>query len=163
MTTAKGLTNGAIPMGAVFAQRKIYDAFMQGPENSIEFFHGYTYSAHPVACAAALATLDIYEGEGLLTRAAALSQEWQEALHSIRGAPNVIDIRNYGLIGAVELEPRAGKPGARAFEVFLKCFEKGVLIRVTGDIVALSPPLIIESKQISRIVETLAEAIRETA
>ncbi len=163
MTTAKGLTNGAIPMGAVFAQRKIYDAFMQGPENSIEFFHGYTYSAHPVACAAALATLDIYEREGLLTRAAALSPEWQETLHSIRGAPNVIDIRNYGLIGAVELEPRAGKPGARAFEVFQKCFEKGVLIRVTGDIVALSPPLIIESRQISRIVETLAEAIRETA
>jgi beta-alanine--pyruvate transaminase len=163
MTTAKGLTNGAIPMGAVFAQRKIYDAFMQGAENSIEFFHGYTYSAHPVACAAALATLDIYQRDGLLTRAATLSHEWQETLHSIRNAPHVIDIRNYGLIGAVELEPRAGKPGARAFEVFVKCFEKGVLIRVTGDIVALSPPLIIESRQISRIVETLAEAIRETA
>src|SRR6202167_5984390 len=162
MTTAKGLTNGAIPMGAVFSQRKIYDAFMQGPENAIELFHGYTYSAHPVACAAALATLDIYEREGLLTRAATLSPEWQEALHSIRGTPNVIDIRNFGLIGAVDLEPRAGKPGARGFEVFLKCFEKGVLIRVTGDIVALSPPLIIESKQIAQIVETLAGAIRET-
>jgi beta-alanine--pyruvate transaminase len=162
MTAAKGLTNGAIPMGAVFAQRKIYDAFMQGPENAIELFHGYTYSAHPVACAAALATLDIYEREGLLTRAATLSPEWQETLHSMRGTPNVIDIRNYGLIGAVDLEPRAGKPGARAFEVFLKCFEKGVLIRVTGDTVALSPPLIIESKQIAQIVETLAGAIRET-
>jgi beta-alanine--pyruvate transaminase len=163
MTTAKGLTNGAIPMGAVFAQRKIYDAFMQGPENAIELFHGYTYSAHPVACAAALATLDIYEREGLLTRAATLSHEWEETLHSIRSAPHVVDIRNYGLIGAVDLEPRAGKPGARAFEVFLKCFEKGVLIRVTGDTVALSPPLIIESKQISRLIGTLAEAIRETA
>jgi beta-alanine--pyruvate transaminase len=163
MTTAKGLTNGAIPMGAVFAQRKIYDAFMQGPENAIELFHGYTYSAHPVACAAALATLDIYQREGLLTRAATLSPEWEKTLHSIRGTPNVVDIRNYGLIGAVDLEPRAGKPGARAFEVFLKCFEKGVLIRVTGDTVALSPPLIIESKQITQIVETLAGAIRETA
>ena len=163
MTTAKGLTNGSIPMGAVFAQRKIYDAFMQGPDNAIELFHGYTYSAHPVACAAALATLDVYEREGLLTRAATLSPEWQEAVHSIRSAPAVLDIRNFGLIGAVELESRAGRPGARAFEVFLKCFEKGVLVRVTGDTVALSPPLIIESGQIAQIVETLAGAIRETA
>jgi beta-alanine--pyruvate transaminase len=163
MTTAKGLTNGAIPMGAVFAQRKIYEAFMQGPENAIELFHGYTYSAHPAACAAALATLDIYRREDLLTRAATLSPKWEDAVHSIRGAPHVIDIRNYGLIGAVELEPRAGKPGARAFDVFLKCFERGVLVRVTGDTVALSPPLIIEEAQIGQIVETLAEAIRETA
>jgi len=163
MTTAKGLTNGAIPMGAVFAQRKIYDAFMQGPENVIELFHGYTYSAHPVACAAALATLDIYQREELLTRAAALDPQWQAAVHSMRSAPNVIDIRNYGLIGAVDLDPRPGKPGARAFEVFLKCFERGVLVRVTGDTVALSPPLIIEPKQIGQIVETLAGAIRDTA
>jgi beta-alanine--pyruvate transaminase len=163
MTTAKGLTNGAIPMGAVFSQRKIYDAFMQGPENAIELFHGYTYSAHPAACAAALAALDIYEREQLLTRAATLSAEWQEGVHSIHSAPHVIDIRNYGLIGAVELEPRAGKPGARAFDVFLKCFERGVMVRVTGDTVALSPPLIIDSAQISQIVETLAGAISETA
>ena len=163
MTTAKGLTNGAIPMGAVFSQRKIYDAFMQGPESAIELFHGYTYSAHPAACAAALATLGIYEREQLLTRAATLSSEWQEAVHSIRAAPHVIDIRNYGLIGAVELEPRAGKPGARAFDVFLKCFERGVMVRVTGDTIALSPPLIIESAQIAQIVETLAGAIRDTA
>jgi beta-alanine--pyruvate transaminase len=163
MTTAKGLTNGAIPMGAVFAQRKIYEAFMQGPENAIELFHGYTYSAHPAACAAALATLDIYRREELLTRAASLSPVWQEAVHSMRGAPNVIDIRDYGLIGAVELEPRPGKPGARAFEVFLKCFERGVLVRVTGDTVALSPPLIIQNDQIGQIVETLGGAIRETA
>ncbi|HUA76206.1 MAG TPA: aspartate aminotransferase family protein [Acetobacteraceae bacterium] len=163
MTTAKGLTNGAIPMGAVFAQRKIYDAFMQGPENVIELFHGYTYSAHPVACAAALATLDIYQREELLTRAAALDPQWQAAVHSMRSAPNVIDIRNYGLIGAVDLDPRPGKPGARAFEVFLKCFERGVLVRVTGDTVALSPPLIIEPQQIGQIVETLAGAIRDTA
>jgi beta-alanine--pyruvate transaminase len=163
MTTAKGLTNGAIPMGAVFAQRKIYDAFMQGPENAIELFHGYTYSAHPAACAAALASLEVYTREGLLTRAAELAESWQEAMHSLRGPASVVDIRNYGLIGAVELEPRPGKPGARAFEVFLKCFERGVMVRVTGDTVALSPPLIIEPKQIAQIVETLGGAIRDTA
>jgi beta-alanine--pyruvate transaminase len=160
MTTAKGLTNGAIPMGAVFALRKIYDAFMQGPENAIELFHGYTYSAHPAACAAALTTLDIYAKEGLLTRAATLAPQWEDAVHSLRGVPAVIDVRNYGLIGAVELEPRAGKPGARGFDVFLKCFERGVMVRQTGDVIAMSPPLIIEPKQIARIVETLAEVIR---
>ena len=163
MTTAKGLTNGALPMGAVFAQRRIYDAFMQGPEGGIELFHGYTYSAHPVACAAALATLDVYAKEGLLTRAASLAPEWEDAVHSLRGLPHVIDVRNYGLIGAVELEPRAGKPGTRAFEVFLKCFERGIMVRQTGDTIAMSPPLIIESKQIERLVETLAAVIRETA
>jgi beta-alanine--pyruvate transaminase len=163
MTTAKGLTNGAVPMGAVFAQRKIYDAFMQGPENAIELFHGYTYSAHPVACAAALAALDIYTKEGLLTRAASLAPDWEAAIHSLRGLPHVIDVRNFGLIGAVELEPRAGKPGARAFEVFLKCFERGVMVRQTGDVIALSPPLIIEPKHIAQIIETLAAVIRETA
>jgi beta-alanine--pyruvate transaminase len=163
MTTAKGLTNGAVPMGAVFAQRKIYDAFMQGPENAIELFHGYTYSAHPVACAAALATLDVYSKEGLLTRAASLAPEWEDAVHSLRGLPHVLDVRNYGLIGAVELEPRAGKPGTRAFEVFLKCFERGVMVRQTGDTIAMSPPLIIDSKQIVRMVETLGAVIRETA
>ena len=163
MTTAKGLTNGAMPMGAVFSQRKIYEAFMQGPENTIELFHGYTYSAHPVACAAAIATLDVYVKEGLLTRAASLSPQWENAVHSLRGLPHVIDIRNYGLIGAVELEPRAGKPAARGFEVFLKCFERGVMVRQTGDTIAMSPPLIIEQKQIERMVETLGAAIRETA
>jgi beta-alanine--pyruvate transaminase len=163
MTTAKGLTNGAMPMGAVFSQRKIYEAFMQGPENTIELFHGYTYSAHPVACAAAIATLDVYAKEGLLTRAASLSPQWENAVHSLRGLPHVIDIRNYGLIGAVELEPRAGKPAARGFEVFLKCFERGVMVRQTGDTIAMSPPLIIEQKQIERMVETLGAVIRETA
>src|ERR1700678_1176643 len=163
MTTAKGLTNGAIPMGAVFAHRKIYDACMQAPEGSIELFHGYTYSAHPVSCAAALATLDVYTREGLLSRAASLAPEWENAVHSLRGLPHVLDVRNYGLIGAVELEPRSGKPGARAFEVFLKCFERGVMVRQTGDTIAMSPPLIIESKQIARLIETLGAVIRETA
>jgi beta-alanine--pyruvate transaminase len=163
MTTAKGLTNGAVPMGAVFAHRKVYDAFMQGPENAIELFHGYTYSAHPVACAAALATLDVYTKEGLLTRAASLAPEWENAVHSLRGLPHVIDVRNYGLIGAVELEPRTGKPGARAFEVFLECFERGVMVRQTGDTIAMSPPLIIDSKQIAHLIETLGAVIRKTA
>jgi beta-alanine--pyruvate transaminase len=163
MTTAKGLTNGAIPMGAVFSQRKLYDALMQGPENAIELFHGYTYSAHPVACAAALATLDIYAREGLLTRAAAVSPQWEDAIHSLRGVPHVIDVRNYGLIGAVELEPRAGKPASRGYDVFVKCFERGVMVRQTGDVIAMSPPLIIEPKQITHLVETLTDVIRETA
>ncbi len=163
MTTAKGLTNGAIPMGAVFAHRKIYDAFMQGPENAIELFHGYTYSAHPVACAAALATLDIYEREGLLTRAATVGCKWEDAVHSLKGLPHVIDIRNYGLIGAVELEPRAGKPGARGYDVFIKCFERGVMVRQTGDTIAMSPPLIVEPAHMTKIVEVLAEVIRASA
>jgi len=161
MTTAKGLTNGAIPMGAVFAHRKIYDACMNGPEGAIELFHGYTYSAHPVACAAGLAALDVYQKEGLLTRAASLSAQWENALHSLRGLPHVIDIRNYGLIGAVELEPRPGKPGARSFEIFLKCFERGIMVRQTGDTIAMAPPLIIEPKQIAHLVETLGAVIRE--
>jgi beta-alanine--pyruvate transaminase len=162
MTTAKGLTNGAIPMGAVFSQRKIYDALMQGPENAIELFHGYTYSAHPVACAAALATLDIYEREELLTRAAAMGPRLEDAVHSLRGVPHVIDVRNFGLIGAVELEPRAGAPGARAYEVFVKCFERGVMVRQTGDVIAMSPPLIISPPQIAQLVETLADVVRAT-
>ena len=163
MTTAKGLTNGAQPMGAVFAQRKVHDAFMQGPENVIELFHGYTYSAHPAACAAALATLDIYARENLLTRAATLSPTWENALHSLRGLPHVIDIRNYGLIGAVEMEPRAGKPGARGYEAFVKCFERGLLVRPAGDVIALSPPLIVEPAQMARMVEILGDVIRATA
>jgi beta-alanine--pyruvate transaminase len=162
MTAAKGLTNGAMPMGAVFAQRRIHDAFMQGPDNVIELFHGYTYSAHPAACAAALATLDIYTRENLLTRAATLAPGWENAMHSLKGLPHVIDIRNYGLIGAVEMEPRPGKPGARGYEVFVKCFERGVLVRQSGDAIAMSPPLIIESKHIEQAVQTLSEVIRAT-
>ncbi len=160
ITSAKGLTNGAIPMGAVFITKQIYDAFMQGPENAIELFHGYTYSAHPVACAAGLATLDIYLREELLTRARLLSDEWERAVHSLRGVPHVIDIRNIGLIGAIELEPRPNAPGARAYETLVKCYERGLLVRVTGDTIALSPPLIIERDQIETIVATLGEVLR---
>ena len=163
ITSAKGLTNGAIPMGAVFVRKHIYDAFMHGPQNVIELFHGYTYSAHPVACAAALATQDIYQREGLLTRGASLAKPWEDAVHSLRGLPHVIDVRNVGFVAGIELEPRSGAPGARAYEIFLKAYEKGILIRTTGDVIALSPPLIIEPAQVDQLIGTLAEIIRATA
>lgn len=162
VTTAKGLTNGAIPMGAVFASRAVHDALMTGPENAIELFHGYTYSGHPVACAAGLATLDIYQREDLLTRAVGLEHQWHEAMHSLRALPHVIDIRTIGLVAGIELAPREGAPGARAYDVFVECFRKGLLIRVTGDIIALSPPLIVEAEQIARMVSVLGEVLAET-
>ncbi len=163
VTTAKGLTNGIIPMGAVFASRDVHDALMCGPDGAIELFHGYTYSGHPAACAAGLATLDIYEGHGLLTRASELEAKWHEAMHSLKGLPNVIDIRTIGLVAGIELSPRADAAGARAYDVFVDCFNKGLLIRVTGDIIALSPPLIIEGSQIDEIVSTLGEALERVA
>lgn len=160
MTTAKGLTSGVIPMGAVFVRDEIHDAFMTGPEHLIEFFHGYTYSGNPVACAAALGTLATYREEGLLTRAAELAQYWEDSLHALNDLPHVIDIRNYGLIGAIELEPIAGEPTKRAFTAFLNAFENNLLIRTTGDIIALSPPLIIEKDQIDFLFETLAGVLK---
>jgi beta-alanine--pyruvate transaminase len=160
MTVAKGLTNGTVPMGAVFAKQYIHDAFMHGPEHMIEFFHGYTYSAHPLACAAALGTLATYADEGLLTRAAKMAAPFESAVHALEGLPNVIDVRNIGLVAGIELAPIAGEPGKRAFSVFLDCWEKGLLIRTTGDTIALSPPLIIENQHIDQIVGTLADAIR---
>ncbi len=163
MTVAKGITNGCVPMGAVFAQQKIHDAFMTGPEHLIEFFHGYTYSAHPLACAAGLATLDTYADGDLLTRAARMQDEFAKALHSLRDEPNVIDVRNIGLVGGIELKPLDGQPAKRAFNVFLDCWDKGLLIRTTGDTIALSPPLIIESGHIERIIDTLRGALRRAA
>jgi beta-alanine--pyruvate transaminase len=157
-TTAKGMTNGAVPMGAVFAKDSIYATFMDAPEG-IELFHGYTYSGHPLACAAGIATLDTYAEEGLLTRGQSLEKHFEDCLHALKGAPHVIDVRNLGLMGAVELEPRPGKPGARAYEAFLKVFEAGVLVRWTGDILAFSPPLIVEKAQIERIFATVREAL----
>jgi len=159
ITLAKGLTNGCVPMGAVLVGQQVYAAFMQGPDG-IELFHGYTYSAHPAACAAGLATLALYQKEGLLTRAKSLAGYWEEGAHALRGLPHVIDIRNYGLILAVELESLPGKLGARGFEVFVNCFERGLLVRQTGDIIALSPPLIIERGQIDQIFSTLAQVLR---
>ena len=158
-TTAKGLTNATIPMGAVFATAKVHDAFMNGPEGMIELFHGYTYSGHPVACAAGIATLDIYQREGLLTRAAKLEKEWEDAMHSLRDLPNVIDIRNIGLVGAIELSPRNGVVGARAYDAMVAAFDEGLMIRVTGDTIAMSPPLIVESAHIERIVGTLRKVL----
>ncbi|MGY0195530.1 aminotransferase class III-fold pyridoxal phosphate-dependent enzyme [Leptothrix sp. BB-4] len=163
MTLAKGITNGCVPMGAVLASQKIHDTFMSGPEHVIELFHGYTYSAHPLACAAGLATLDTYAEEGLLTRAAEMQPTFADALFTLRDAPNVIDIRTIGLVGGIELAPRPGEPGKRAFDVFLDCFERGLLIRTTGDTIALSPPLIIEKQHIGQIVETLGAALRRVA
>jgi beta-alanine--pyruvate transaminase len=163
ITMAKGLTNGAVPMGAVAASRQIYEAFMQGPEGAIELFHGYTYSAHPVACAAGLATQQIYRRDGLLTRAAEIAGYWADAVHSLKGLPHVIDLRNLGLIGAIELESIPGKPGARAFDAFVRAFETGILIRTTGDIIALSPPLIIERSHVDVLFGKLAAVLKAAA
>jgi beta-alanine--pyruvate transaminase len=150
-------------MGAVLCKQEIHDTFMTGPEHLIEFFHGYTYSAHPLACAAALGTLDTYAEEGLLTRAAEMEGYFADAVHSLKGLPNVIDIRNIGLVGGIELAPLPGEPAKRAFNVFLDCYEKGVLIRTTGDTIALSPPLIIEKSHIDTIVSTIADALKRAA
>ena len=163
LVCAKGLTNGSVPMGAVIVKDGIHDAFMTGPEHLIEFAHGYTYSAHPLACAAGLGTLDTYAEEGLLTRAAEMQDCFAQAVHSLRGEPNVIDVRNIGLVGGIELSPLAGEPAKRAFNVFLDCYDKGLLIRTTGDTIALSPPLIIERSHIDQLVDTLRGAIRRAA
>jgi beta-alanine--pyruvate transaminase len=163
ITAAKGMTNGAIPMGAVFASGTVHDALMQGPEQQIELFHGYTYSGHPAACAAGLATLDIHETEGLLTRARSLAAKWEESMHSLAAVAPVIDVRTIGLMAGVELEPRTGAPGARGYELFVDCFQRGLLIRVTGDIVALSPPLTVEDQHIDEMVALIAHGIRRIA
>jgi beta-alanine--pyruvate transaminase len=160
---AKGLTNAAVPMGAVIVRQSIHDAFMQAaPENAIEFYHGYTYSAHPLACAAAIATLAVYRNENLFDRAANSAAAFEAAAHSLRGLPFVKDVRNLGLVCGIELESRPGEPGARAFEVFEQCFwEQGILIRTTGDIIALSPPLIISASQIEELFAGIAHCLKK--
>jgi beta-alanine--pyruvate transaminase len=163
MTVAKGISNGCVPMGAVFAKGHIHDALMTGPEHVVEFPHGYTYSAHPLACAAALGTLDTYLDDGLLTRGAKMEAAFEAGVHSLRDLPHVIDIRNMGLVGGIELQPIAGQPGKRAFDVFLDCWEHGLMIRTTGDTIALSPPLIIEEQHIDQIVGTLRDALKRVA
>jgi len=157
---AKGVTNGCVPMGGVVVKKHIYDAFMQGPENLIEFAHGYTYSGHPVAAAAALATLDIYAKEDLFNRAKSLAPYWEDAVHALKDLPNIVDLRNIGLVAGIELAPIPGKPGARAFDAYVKCFERGLLIRQTGDILALSPPLIVEKSQIDDMFSLLREVLK---
>lgn len=161
--TAKGLTSGVIPMGAVFVKDHIYEAFMQGPPHMIEFFHGYTYSGNPMAAAAALGALDTYEEEGLFQKGQELGKYWEDALHSLKGLPHVIDIRNIGLIGAIELEPIAGEPTKRAFSCFLEAYERNLLIRTTGDIIALSPPLIVEKTHIDELIDTLSGVLKDAA
>ncbi len=163
MTLAKGVTNGCVPMGAVLARQSVHDVFMNGPEHLIEFFHGYTYSAHPLACAAGLATLETYADEGLLTRASELQDYFARAVHSLQGEPNVIDIRNIGLVAAVELSPITGEPTKRAFSIFLDLYERGMFVRTTGDTVALAPSLIVSRAQIDQIIDGLRGAIRRAA
>ena len=163
MTTAKGITNGALPMGAVFAHRKVHDAIVQGPPAAIEFFHGYTYSGHPVACAAALASLEVYRRDGLFTRVKSLARLWEDSIHALRAKPHVIDIRNIGLMGAIELAPRADAPGARGYEVLVKALKAGLLIRATGDIIALSPPLIISEAEIGKLFDILGGVLDDLA
>ncbi|MEA3152465.1 MAG: beta-alanine--pyruvate transaminase [Betaproteobacteria bacterium] len=159
---AKGLTNGAVPMGAVVVRKHIYENMMTAaPENTIELFHGYTYSGHPLAAAAALASLDVFEQEGLYERARELAPYFENAVHSLRELPHVIDVRSIGMVAGIELEPLAGKPAARAFEAFLRCFDKDVLVRTTGDTIALSPPLIISKQQIDELVGKLGDVLRE--
>jgi beta-alanine--pyruvate transaminase len=163
ITCAKGLTNGTVPMGAVIVKKEIHDAFMTGPEAAIELFHGYTYSCHPTACAAGLASLDIYEKEGIFQRVKEIAPYWEKAVHSLKGLPHVVDIRNYGLVAGIEYDPIAGSPGKRGFDVFLKAFEAGILVRAAGDITALSPPLVIEKNQIDQLIETLGKVLKAAA
>ena len=161
IATAKGLTSGVIPMGAVIVADAVHDAFMQGPEEVIELFHGYTYSGSPIASAAALATLETYRDEALFDRCATLAPLWQEAIHSLRGLSGIVDIRNLGLLAAVEFAPAPEGPGLRGFEVFRRAWDKGLMIRSMGDSIALSPPLIITEGQIAQIVDTLRDVITE--
>jgi len=163
ISCAKGITNGAVPMGAVAVRRGIHDAIVNGAPAGIELFHGYTYSGHPLATAAGLATLELYRTEGLFERARTLAPVWEEAVHALRGLPHVIDVRNLGLMAALELEPRPGAPGARGFDLFLDCFQHGALVRATGDVIAFSPPLIIEPGQIDELFGLVAEALRRLA
>jgi beta-alanine--pyruvate transaminase len=163
ISCAKGITNAAVPLGAVAVRRGIYDAVVDAAPAGIELFHGYTYSGHPLAMAAGLATLDLYRAEGLFERARTLAPAWEEVLHALRGLPHVIDLRNLGLMAALELEPRPGAPGARGFELFLDCFQHGALVRATGDVIALSPPLIIERGQIDELYGIVADGLRRLA
>jgi beta-alanine--pyruvate transaminase len=166
MTVAKGITNGAVPMGAAIVQREIHDAILDEAHRGaggIELFHGYTYSGHPLACAAGLATLELYEREDLFARAAAMSDYWADAVHSLRDVPTVVDLRSLGLVAGIEVAPRDGKPGARAYDAFVECFRRGLLVRVTGDIIALSPPLIAEQSHVDEMFSLLADVLKKTA
>jgi beta-alanine--pyruvate transaminase len=162
MTFAKGVTSGAVPMGGVVARKGLYETFMTGPEHVIEFFHGYTYSGHPLAAAAGVATLDLYKAEGLVERAKALEPVWMDAVMSLKGTPRVADIRTIGLVAGIDMDPREGAPGARGYEAMERAFhDEGVMVRVTGDTIALSPPLVVSEAQIGEIVEKVGRVIRD--
>jgi beta-alanine--pyruvate transaminase len=163
MTMAKGLTNAAVPMGAVAVTDEIYRTVVDNAPAGIELFHGYTYSGHPLACAAAIATIGVHQADDLPARAAAIEGYFEDAAHSLRDVPGVVDIRTLGLIAGIELTPTPGKPAERAGRVMQRCFEGGVLVRTTGDTVALSPPLIIERAHVDRIFGVLGDAIRAAA
>lgn len=163
MTLAKGITNGAVPMGAVCVAREIHDAVVSHAAPGIEFFHGYTYSGHPLAAAAGLATLSLYERDGLFARAAEMAPTLEDAVHALRGSPHVVDIRNIGMVGAIELAPRDGAPGARAAEVFLECFRRGYLVRQTGETIALAPPLVATAAQLDELVGTVRDVLETIA
>ncbi len=159
ITMAKGLTNAAVPMGAVAISRHVHDGVVEGGPDGIELFHGYTYSGHPLAAAAGLATLDVYKSEGLFEHAASLHGYWEDAVHSLKGKRHIIDVRNMGIVAGIELEPRPGAPTKRAMELFHKCFDNGLLVRATGDIIALSPPLILQKSHIDEMVGRIAELL----
>jgi len=163
VTLAKGITNAAVPMGAVAVRGSIHKAFLDNADAAIELFHGYTYSGHPLACAAGIATLDVYRDEALFDRAAAIAPYWEAALHGLRDAPHVIDIRNIGLMGAVELAPIPGQPGERGQAIFHRLFDDGLLVRVTGDIIALSPSLIVSESEIDQIVAAIRVGLSKVA
>src|SRR5882724_7134218 len=162
MTVAKGISNATVPMGGVFVRKPVFDGLMNGPENAVDLFHGYTYSAHPLACAAASAVLDIYRDENLFARSAELSPYWEEGVHSLKGLPNVVDIRNLGLAAGIDLAPK-GAVGTRGYEAFSKAFELGLMVRQSGDAIAMSPPLVIEKTQIDEIIDITARTIKAVA
>ena len=164
ITFAKGVTSGAVPLGGVIARKGIYDAFMKGPEHAIELFHGYTYSGHPLACAAALATLDVYRDEKLFERVQTLEPKWYDALMTLKGLPNVVDIRCVGLTGAIDLAPIAGSVGLRGYKAMEHGFhEEGIMLRLAGDCIELTPPFIISEDQIGEIVDKVGKSIRAVA
>ena len=161
---AKGITSGSVPMGGVIVRKGIYEAFMKGPEHAIEFFHGYTYSGHPLAAAAGLATLDLYAEEDLFARAKRLEPFWTEAVHGLKGLPNVLDIRSLGLVAAIDLASRPDAVGQRAYDALNHAFfEEGLMVRTAGDALVLTPPLVISEAEIGEVVEKTARAIRAVA
>ncbi len=162
MTVAKGISNATVPMGGVFVRKHIYDGLMQGPEGAVDLFHGYTYSAHPLACAAASAVLDIYKDENLFERSAELSPYWEDGVHSLKGLPGVLDIRNLGLAAGIDLAA-TGPVGTRGYNAFVKAFELGLMVRQSGDAIAMSPPLVIEKIQIDEIIDLVGKTIKATA